>query len=204
MANRLNDVELDARGARALAHPVRLAILANLRAGGPSTASRLAPDVGASPSVTSWHLRHLAEHGLVEDDPGDHGGGRSRWWRAVGSGFRFQVDPENPEPGLALSDAIEASEGGLVERWRSTRSSLAPEWLAVSGRYNTLIHATPDEIAALEDAIEELLAPLARRPAAERPANAGPVRILRYTMPEAGDDDHGDGHENDHDKHGSD
>ncbi|GGB17482.1 transcriptional regulator [Flexivirga endophytica] len=196
MTNRLNDVELDAHGARALAHPVRLAILAKLRAVGSSTASQLAPDVGASPSVTSWHLRHLAEHGLVEDDPADHGGGRSRWWRAVGSGFRFQVDPDDPEPGLALSDAIEASEGGLVERWRTTRSSLAPEWLAVSGRYNTRIHATPKEIAALDDAIEALLAPLARRPSSDRPADARPVRILRYTMPEAVDDD-------DH-RHGSD
>ncbi|MBB2890518.1 ArsR/SmtB family transcription factor [Flexivirga oryzae] len=196
MTNRLDDVELDARGARALAHPVRLAILARLRSGGPSTASRLAPHVGASPSVTSWHLRHLAEHGLVEDDPGDHGGGRSRWWRAVGAGFRFQVDPADPGPGLALSDAIEASEAGLVERWRSSRARLPQEWLAVSGRYNTRIRATPEEIAALDDAIEALLAPLATRPASERPADARPVRILRYTMPEAADDDD--------DQHGSD
>lgn len=196
MTNRLNDVELDARGARALAHPVRLAILGKLRSDGPSTASRLAPDVGASPSVTSWHLRHLAEHGLVEDDPADHGGGRSRWWRAVGSGFRFQVDPDDPGPGLALSDAIEASEAGLVERWRNSRSRLPREWLAVSGRYNTRIRATPEEIAALDDAIEALLAPLATRPASERPAGARPVRILRYTMPEAADDDR--------DQHGSD
>lgn len=189
MANQLNDVELDARGARALAHPVRLAILARLRSGGPSTASRLAPEVGASPSVTSWHLRHLAEHGLVEDDPADHGGGRSRWWRAVGSGFRFQVDPDDPGAGLALSDAIEASESGLVERWRLSRSKLSAQWLAVSGRYNTRIHATPEEIAELEAAIEALLAPLVRRPRSQRPAGAGPVRILRYTMPETSDGD---------------
>ncbi|RNI20360.1 ArsR/SmtB family transcription factor [Flexivirga caeni] len=189
MPNRLNDVELDARGARALAHPVRLAILARLRSEGPSTASALAPYVGASPSVTSWHLRHLAEHGLVEDDPEDHGGGRSRWWRCVGSGFRFEFDPADPAAGVALSDAIEASESGLVERWRNdTRDTLSPRWLAVSGRYNTRVHATPEEIAALDDAIEALLAPLARRRAADRPADAAPVRILRYTMPETADD----------------
>ena len=67
MANPYGDVELDARGMRALAHPVRLALLTQLQQGGPSTATRLAPVVGASPSVASWHLRHLAEHGLVRD-----------------------------------------------------------------------------------------------------------------------------------------
>lgn len=76
--NLLGDVELDARGMRALAHPVRLAILRRLREHGSSTATRLAPHVAASPSVTSWHLRHLAEHGLVEDAP-RKGPGRQRW-----------------------------------------------------------------------------------------------------------------------------
>jgi hypothetical protein len=45
---------------RALAHPVRLALLEQLQRHGPATASQLSPHVGATPSVTSWHLRHLA------------------------------------------------------------------------------------------------------------------------------------------------
>ena len=67
MTNPYGDIELDARGMRALAHPVRIAVLTHLQRHGPSTATRLAPEVGASPSVTSWHLRHLAAHGLVRD-----------------------------------------------------------------------------------------------------------------------------------------
>ena len=46
MANPYGDVELDARGMRALAHPVRLAILTRLQADGPSTATRLSETVG--------------------------------------------------------------------------------------------------------------------------------------------------------------
>jgi hypothetical protein len=42
MANPYSDVELDARGMRALAHPVRLGILTRLQNEGPSTATRLA------------------------------------------------------------------------------------------------------------------------------------------------------------------
>ncbi|CCH80146.1 putative ArsR-family transcriptional regulator [Nostocoides japonicum T1-X7] len=190
MTNELGDVELDARGVRALAHPVRLAILLRLRADGPSTATRLSPMVGASPSVTSWHLRHLAEHGLVEDAPGDHGGGRSRWWRVVGSGFRFDVDPRDPAPGIALLDLMEQAEGDLVTRWASqTRPHLEPEWLAVASRWNTGVLATPDEIAHLETAMEALLAPLANRSPESAPEGSRRVRILRYVMPAAAPDD---------------
>ena len=87
MANPYGDVELDARGMRALAHPVRVAVLSELQRHGPSTATLLSPIVGASPSVTSWHLRHLAEHGLVRDAAG-RGSGRERWWEATSRGFR--------------------------------------------------------------------------------------------------------------------
>lgn len=189
MTNHLGDVELDARGVRALAHPARLAILLRLRSGGPSTATRLAPLVGASPSVTSWHLRHLAEHGLVEDAPGDHGGGRSRWWQVVGSGFRFEVDPQDPRPALALTDVMEQVEGDVVQQWATTtRARLEPEWLAVASRWNTGLVATPEEIARLEAAIEALLAPLSNRAPENAPADARRVRILRYVLPEAAAD----------------
>src|SRR3954468_3939696 len=88
MANPYNDVELTPRGMRALAHPTRLAILSQLQRNGPSTATALAPVVGATPSVTSWHLRHLAEHGLVRDADVE-GDGRQRWWEAAARGIRF-------------------------------------------------------------------------------------------------------------------
>jgi DNA-binding transcriptional ArsR family regulator len=188
MANRLGDVELDARGMRALAHPVRLAILRTLREGGPSTATRLAPLVGASPSVTSWHLRHLAEHGLVEDAPHDSGG-RSRWWRAVGRGFRFQVDPADPEAASRLFDALEASEGDLVGRWREQVSPhLDADWLSAATRRNTGLLATAEELRALDDAIEQLLLPLARRDPAEAPPDARKTRLLLYLLPSADPD----------------
>ena len=48
MANPYGDVELDARGMRALAHPVRVRLLSELQRHGPSTATLLSPTVGAS------------------------------------------------------------------------------------------------------------------------------------------------------------
>jgi hypothetical protein len=68
LTNPYGDFELtDPQAMRALAHPVRLAILDRLQRHGPATATQLSPHVGATPSVTSWHLRHLATFGLVED-----------------------------------------------------------------------------------------------------------------------------------------
>ena len=96
LTNPYDDVELDdPRAMRALAHPVRLAILSRLQRHGPSTASRLSPDVGATPSVASWHLRHLASFGLVRDAD-VQADGRERWWEAAGRGIRF-VAPDDAD-----------------------------------------------------------------------------------------------------------
>src|SRR3954467_9865146 len=100
MANPYGDVELTPRGMRALAHPTRVAILNRLQRHGPSTATALAPHVGATPSVTSWHLRHLAEHGLVRDADVD-GDGRQRWWEAASRGIRFTPPAEGDAEGEA-------------------------------------------------------------------------------------------------------
>src|SRR4051794_501273 len=93
--NPLGDFQIDdPKAMRALAHPVRLAILEHLQRHGPATATRLSPHVGATPSVTSWHLRHLARFGLVRDsDPGPDR--RERQWTAVARGFSFEV-PDDP------------------------------------------------------------------------------------------------------------
>ena len=185
VANLFGDVELDARGMRALAHPVRLAILRQLRENGPNTATGLSSEVGASPSVTSWHLRHLAEHGLVEDAPSD-GRGRKRWWQAAGQGFRFSAAAEDPEAAVLLRDALEQSEGDLVGEWSThTRPRLEVEWLQVASRWNTGLIATPDELRRLDRALEELVAHLVNRDPADIPEGARPVRMLHYLLPAA-------------------
>lgn len=187
MTNPYGDVELDAKGMRALAHPVRLAILSRLHRDGPSTATALAPHVGASPSVTSWHLRHLAEHGLVRDADVE-ADGRQRWWEAVGTGFRFAADDEGKvEAAGALGHLLMDQAADLPARWvRDVEPRLEVEWRRSAGLSNTTIAVTADELAAVEAAIEELLAPYVRR-RAEREVEPGarPVRMLRYVLPEA-------------------
>ncbi|MCX4745691.1 helix-turn-helix domain-containing protein [Kitasatospora sp. NBC_01287] len=186
--NHLGDVELtDPQAMRALAHPVRLAILEHLRRQGPSTATELAPDVGATPSVTSWHLRHLAGFGLVRDaEPGPDR--RARRWEAVGRGFRFDTggDGEGGEAARALAQQMFLRYGDLPQRWiTEVAPGLTPEWRGLGGLANTRLTVSADELAEIEDAIERILAPYATREPAERPADSRGVRLMRYVLPEA-------------------
>ncbi|MFJ2635064.1 ArsR/SmtB family transcription factor [Streptomyces sp. NPDC087422] len=194
----MGDIEItDPKAMRALAHPVRLAILEHLQRNGPATATVLAPRVGATPSVTSWHLRHLAGFGLVRDaDPDPDAGGdgrrdrRERRWQAVARGFRFEVpeddgDEEGRSAARLLSREMFLRSADLPARWAATvEPGLDPAWRRLSGLANTRVVVTPEEAAAIEDGIERVLAPYVTRDAADRPAAARSVRLLRYTLPE--------------------
>ncbi|WP_043685572.1 ArsR/SmtB family transcription factor [Streptomyces xylophagus] len=185
--NRFGDVEIsDPKAMRALAHPVRLAILERLQRHGPATASRLSPHVGATPSVTSWHLRHLAGFGLVRDAEGGTDR-RERRWAAVARGFRFEVpeDEEGRSAAQLLAGEMFARNAELPLRWLAeTAPELEPEWTRLAGANNTRIVVTADELAALKDAMEELIAPYVLRKQDRRPPGGRDVRLLMYALPE--------------------
>lgn len=191
LRNPYGDFEItDPQAMRALAHPVRLAALSYLQKNGPATATQLSEHVGASPSVTSWHLRHLAEFGLVIDVPPPSGTDRrQRWWNSAARGFRYEMPatPEGAEAGRLLrtemmNQVLEAAQQWLVE----TEPNLDPEWSRRAGSANTLLALTSAEADALESAIEQLMAPyVQRRDAGETPDDARPVRYLRISLPEA-------------------
>ena len=183
LTNPLGDLPItDSRAMRALAHPVRLAILSFLQRNGPATATMLAPHVGATPSVTSWHLRHLAEFGLVADADPDEvpGDRRQRWWTAAARGFRFETSDDPASQ--ALGDQMHAAARAQVDQWvTETRPTLDIGWLRPSGLSNTRVRLTADELGSLAERIDELLAPYVHR--AEPPPEARDVRILRYYLP---------------------
>lgn len=196
--NPLDDVVItDPKAMRALAHPVRLAILDLLRRNGPATASDLAPEVGASPSVTSWHLRHLASFGLVRDSE-PSADRRCRRWEQVGHGYRLEV-PEDPDDAEGRSAARLLS-GHMFQRaaeasarWKAeTESGLAPLWRRLAGVSNTRVVVSAGELAAILAELENILAPYVTREAAGRPPGSRGVRLLRYVLPEDAGQDAGD------------
>src|ERR1700685_4122500 len=77
----------DARTMRALAHPVRIALVEALSLGGAMTATQVGERIGESATTCSFHLRQLAKYGFVEEAGG--GTGRSRPWRLTSIGMSF-------------------------------------------------------------------------------------------------------------------
>lgn len=191
MSNPYGDIELDATGMRALAHPVRLRLLNLLQRDGASTATALSQRVGASPSVVSWHLRHLAKHGLVRDArprTDQVADGRERWWEAAARGIRLvaQDDDEGRIAYRAMSRVMLEDAHDLPLDWiDQVEPHLEPAWLELAGLANTTVLVTQQELQELEQTIERLLTPFVRRKdAAEPPSDARLVRLMRYALPE--------------------
>ncbi|MFD6275250.1 ArsR/SmtB family transcription factor [Streptomyces sp. NPDC060209] len=189
-SNRLGDIEInDPQAMRALAHPVRLAILDRLQQHGPATATQLAPDVGATPSVTSWHLRHLAGFGLVRDSEAGTDR-RERRWEAVARGFRFETpqdaaDEEGRSAARVLSQQMFLRHADLPGRWAAeVEPGLDPKWQRPAGLASTRLVVSAEELVAIEDGIERILAPYVTRDPAERPTDSRAVQLMRYVLPE--------------------
>lgn len=74
-------LRFDASAVKTLAHPLRSRLFSALRREGAATATSLAARLGTNSGATSYHLRRLAEAGLIEEAEG--GRGRERRWRAT-------------------------------------------------------------------------------------------------------------------------
>ena len=85
---------------RAIAHPVRNRILAELDARGPLRAADLARELDVPANQASFHLRQLAKYGLIEEDPEAARDKRDRVWRVVNpAGFAVEMGRLERQPG---------------------------------------------------------------------------------------------------------
>ncbi len=181
----------DAAALKALAHPVRMALLGVLVTEGPMTASQAAELVGESPSNCSWHLRKLAEHGFVREARG--GTGRNRPWQAVSEGLEWGEDApggEPPEPADEL--AAEALTDMLVERElqrlraaRASRESEPAPWRAATGLVQSAQWLTAEEAQELKDDLTALMLRYADRSGHpdRRPVGARLVSMVGWLVP---------------------
>ncbi len=167
----------DPRALRALAHPVRVALLDHLVAVGPQTASECAPAVGASASSCSWHLRHLARFGFVEETESTDG--RERPWRATATGFRSEPAPggEGDRIAEALLVTGLAAEEDAVWRHVEARDRLEPEWREATDFHTYHLVLTVAELRNLTARIDETLRPYIAPTREAAPEDARLVRI---------------------------
>lgn len=92
--------QLDPRTLRAIAHPTRNRILAELFAAGPLRAADLAQLLDLPANQASFHLRQLAKYDLVEEAPELARDKRDRVWRLSDpDGISFRTKDIEAQPG---------------------------------------------------------------------------------------------------------
>lgn len=141
---------------RALAHPLRVEILAVLDELGEATATQIAEKVGESPSNCSFHLRTLAKAGFIERGEAK---GTSKPWKSV-----YQSRDLSPEAGNPESMRTSATIGALYVQHEAnrvvdflTRHGLSDEeWLPGTTVNTAAFWATKEELAELAAEIEHL------------------------------------------------
>lgn len=97
----------DPRILRAIAHPHRNRILAELSAAGPLRAADVATTLDIPPNQASFHLRQLAKYGLVVEAPEEARDRRDRVWRlADDDGITFRTEDVLARPGGEAAMAV--------------------------------------------------------------------------------------------------
>jgi DNA-binding MarR family transcriptional regulator len=170
----------DVRALRALADPVRYRLLGHLMAVGPRTASQCAEYVGATASNCSYHLRELARYGLIERAEGA-ADGRERLWQAAATGFGFgdahDTEPAAATAALALShvqlDAATRDAHAAIDR----ASSFSPQWRDAVSMAGYALRISAAELAALEQAVDELIRPYIALTREDAPPDAAAVHL---------------------------
>jgi hypothetical protein len=176
----------DARTMRAMAHPVRLALLEAMSVEGTLTATRAAELLGDTPGNMSWHLQTLAKYGFTEEAPG--GKGRSRPWRRVPGSNSFETavtEPEAAAAGEALESSAVARHMQRLRDWWAVRRSYPVRWRRAAFMNDSISYLTAAELTQVSEEITEIFGRYRDRrtdPAA-RPKSALPVRLLAFGHP---------------------
>jgi len=170
---------------RALAHPLRVALLEAIRRDGEITATQAAELLGESPGNMSWHLQTLAKYGFVEETGAAHG--RSRPWRLTSGSRRFESDMRDPEAaaaGNALERSILDRTYDQLREWWTRRLSYPVKWRRAAFMTDTVRYLTAAELSQMMEEIIAIYDRYANRDDKEmRPAGALPVRLYSHGHP---------------------
>ncbi|GIJ56002.1 ArsR/SmtB family transcription factor [Virgisporangium aurantiacum] len=146
----------DPERVRALAHPIRLALLDLLEHGQERTATQCAEAIGESVASCSFHLRILAKYGFIE--AGERRG-REKPWRAVNR--RRTATPDFDDPASvravgALAELTLLRETERIAAFLANIHRLPPELRDSVGLLKSAFWATPAELAQLSHDLQEI------------------------------------------------
>ncbi|MGN6472305.1 MAG: helix-turn-helix domain-containing protein [Mycobacteriales bacterium] len=175
----------DPREIRALAHPVRLALLEALSREGPLTATQAADIVDESPATCPSPRRPLANSGCVAEARGATG--RQRPWRRVSQGQTLELTEEG-EAGIAAQAFAHLSDERLFQRVRTfvdTISAYPKDWQEGSYLFDSLVYLTPEELSKIQAGVFEQLTKFRGRTSDKslRPEGSRAVQLAAFGFP---------------------
>jgi Helix-turn-helix domain len=182
----------DPKAMRALAHPLRWALLEALGHAGTLTATQASEMLGESPANCAFHLRTLAKYGFVEEAGG--GKGRERpWRRAFGrmSWHARQGDEQFRLAGQALNQVWLDRVLSRARRSLAATTSWPDGFEDDLGGSTSMSYMTPEEArevhAELMKTFERTIGQehrfSERRDPARRPPGAVPVEFVLLAYP---------------------
>jgi DNA-binding transcriptional ArsR family regulator len=176
----------DPKTMRALAHPVRIALLEALGREGQLTATAAAEILDESPGNMSWHLQTLAKYGYVEEAGG--GKGRSRPWRIASVSNRFRTSREDPEfdaAGEALESTFLERAYGRLREWWARRASYSFAWRDAAFTSDSLGYLTAEEMAEVGEEVAALFGRYRDRVLNKelRPPGSQPTQLIAFGHP---------------------
>ncbi|MFG1795470.1 helix-turn-helix domain-containing protein [Nocardia sp. NPDC049149] len=168
---------------RTLAHPLRGRILDYLGKHGEANSATLADVLGESTGSTSYHLRKLAELGLIAEIA-EKSAGRERWWKSLPF-HHTTPDPATMEPAeyAAAEHLGRLKAGHDVELYlRAVREWAGPDGWAQVQRLGT--HLTKAQVGEF---MTEYLALIERYTFAREDAvdGAQPMSIRLFAVPDS-------------------
>lgn len=171
---------------RALAHPVRIKLLAAVGLRGTLTATDAVEIAGGSPASCAYHLRTLAKYGFIEEAGGQDR--RERPWRLTQAGLSWNEKAEDSEQratARALGDVVYGEWLKNIDRYRVAGDRYPPQIRDVCGAGEMVLFATPGEVAEIQRQVWAILAPFRQRNAdpALRPPGEMPLEMIVFTHP---------------------
>ena len=182
----------DPKAMRALAHPLRWALLEALSHAGTLTATQASDMLGESPANCAFHLRTLAKYGFVEEAGG--GKGRERPWRQAYRRMSWQARQGDEQFRLAGQALNQMWLDRVLSRARRSLAATAswPEGFEDGlGGSTSMLYVTPDEARELygelmktvERTIGQEHRFTERKDPARRPPGAVPVEFVLLGYP---------------------
>ena len=180
-----NGQVLDVTRLKALAHPIRIALLESLSRYGAQTACGVADRLGESSGSTSYHLRQLAKHGFVREVEG-RGTARERWWERVPEPIQTTSEmaksPATRDATRILAKTVTDGRSQTLNDFINHSESVADDWAETSIIMGLTLHLTLEEAKEVSrqasEHLEKLLSPYRGRSGGD---NTRPVELhLNY------------------------